>query len=67
MAGLQAVWLGCSLAVSSEPAHLYLLCHPTPPRPVRLQRIVPGWNFGLSAFSFAGMAYCLNPLSLVVY
>ena len=31
-------------------------------KPVRLQRIVLGWNFGLSAFSFAGMAYCVPHL-----
>ena len=31
-------------------------------KPIRLQPVVLGWNFGLAAFSFAGMAYCVPHL-----
>ena len=33
-------------------------------KPIRLQWVVLSWNFGLSAFSFAGMIYCVPHLLL---
>jgi len=36
-------------------------------KPIRLQWVVLSWNFGLSAFSFAGMMYCVPHLLLGEY